>query len=71
MTDIHALADAARPTSDDDWGIEPQIDAQNAFFDHISTILTPAQFSDLDRYCLKATADEMIDEALRLVALHA
>lgn len=64
------LADAARPTSDDDWGSERQIAAENAFFAAIGPNETEDNPNsvlgqDFYRWCLKATSEEMIDEALR------
>jgi len=64
IADLEALAREARPLDDADWGTERQINAENAFFDafHAAMGDTP----DFDDWCLKATTDEMIDEALRL-----
>jgi hypothetical protein len=56
------LAAAARPVNDGDWGSERQIAAQNAFFDAVGPL-----GDGFDAFCLKATVDEMIDEALRVV----
>lgn len=67
MTDINKMAQEARPTSDDDWGSERQITAQNAFFVEVQRVLPKPLFEKLEAYCLKATVDEMIDEALRLI----
>jgi len=64
---IEALATAARPVNDNDWGSDRQIAAENKFFRAVKATLTPAEFYELEGYCLKATTDEMIDEALRLV----
>lgn len=64
---FEALAQAARPTNDDDWGSERQIAAENKFFRAVKATLRPADFYALEAYCDKATTDEMIDEAMRLV----
>jgi hypothetical protein len=69
MTDFNALAAQARPVNDDDWGSERQIAAQNLFFNEVQKALPADQFDALDSYCLKATTDEMINEALRLLSL--
>lgn len=66
---LEAMAKAARPTEDDDWGSEPQIAAQNAFFDKVQTVIPANEFRALERYCHKATTDEMIDEGLRVVRM--
>ncbi len=69
MAALNTLADAARPVDDDDWGSERQIQAQNAFFVRVEELLPRDQMADLEAYCLKATTDEMVDEAMRVVAL--
>ena len=69
MPDFQALAAAARPINDDEWGSERQIDAQNLFFEEVEKVLPAETFEALEAYCLKATTDEMIDEALRLLAV--
>ncbi len=66
---LAALASAARPIDDDDWGSDRQIEAENAFFQKIETILSEAAWEELTDYCLKATSDEAIDEALRQVGI--
>ena len=63
MTNLETLAQAARPTSDDDWGSERQIDAENAFFAAAGDL-----GADFEQFALKATSDEAIDEALRILA---
>ena len=64
LSNLQTLAVQARPQSDADWGSERQMDAENAFFDafHAAMGDTP----EFDDWCLKATTNEMIDEALRL-----
>ena len=64
---FEALAQAARPVDDNDWGSTRQIGAENKFFKSVEALLPDDQFAALTRYCLKATSDEAIDEALRLV----
>jgi hypothetical protein len=77
---INTLARAARPINDDDWGTERQINAENAFFAYAKErmfagragkTLAPQKqkWADFEAYCLKATTDEMIDEALRLLGM--
>jgi hypothetical protein len=63
--DFAELAAEARPKDDAEWGSERQIAAENKFFEKFHEAMgdTP----DFDRWCLKATTDEMIDEALRLL----
>ena len=67
MSDLQTLAKVARCVSDDDWGTPRQIRAENAFFDFVKEQLDDEVWERLEGYCLKATTDEMIDEALRLV----
>lgn len=66
VAQLQELATAARPTNDQDWGSERQLDAENAFFDAFARagFGSPA----FDAFCLKATSEEMIDEALRILA---
>lgn len=66
-SDMIDLAKAARPLDDDDWGSERQIHAQNAFFTEVEKRLSATDFAALEDYCMKATVDEMVDEALRLM----
>lgn len=64
------LAAEARAVNEDDWGTERQIDAENRFFDECRR-LRPSTFGDSGDFadwCLKATTDERIDEAMRLIA---
>jgi hypothetical protein len=68
MTDIHKLAADARPIDDADWGSARQIDAQNLFFNEVEKALPAEEFETLENFCLKASANEMVDEALRLLA---
>lgn len=65
--ELFQLAQAARPITDDDWGSDRQIEAENAFFDYVKTQLPVPLWDELEAYCLKATTDEMVDEALRLL----
>jgi hypothetical protein len=53
----------------DDWGSDRQCDAENAFFVLVNHMLTDeAQRQQLADYCLKATCEEMIEHALRVVS---
>jgi len=67
---LEQLAADARPIDETDWGSERQIDAENLFFDecrrHRPTTFDDA--GDFADWCLKATTDERIDEAMRLLA---
>lgn len=65
LHEIERLAALARPTSEEDWGSDRQIDAQNAFFDAVQSRVCSTLFEQLTIYCLKATSDEMIDAGLR------
>lgn len=67
---MEQLAAEARSIDDDDWGSERQVDAENRFFDECRRH-RPATFDDAGDFadwCLKATTDERIDEAMRLLA---
>jgi len=68
MIDFNELASAARPTNDDDWGSERQVTAQNLFFYEIEKVLPADQFAALEAFCLKATTDEMVDEAIKMLS---
>jgi hypothetical protein len=75
MPTYRDLGEDARPQSEEDWGTERQIDAINLFhqrlqhrwpseFDEESGYATGREYAD---YCLKATDDEMIEEAYRIL----
>lgn len=72
MAEFERLAQDARPVDEEDWGSERQVDAENAFYDAIG-------FTDYDialgegfrDFVHKATTDEGLDEALRLLRLRA
>lgn len=67
---LQQLAADARPFDDDEWGSQRQVDAENRFFDECRR-RRPATFDetgDFSDWCLKATTEERIDEALRLMA---
>ncbi len=64
---IEALAQAARPINDNDWGSDRQIKAENKLFAAIKPLIQRTEWDALEAYCLKATTDEMIDEALRIM----
>lgn len=69
--EINALAEAARPVDDKDWGSDRQNDAQNAFFAAVEKILNADERETLDDFCMKATTEEMIDEAITMVSANA
>jgi hypothetical protein len=64
---LNILAQTARPIDDADYGSYRQVRAENRFFYVIKSRLTAQAWHDFELYCLKATSDERIDEALRLV----
>lgn len=69
LTDLDALAKGARPLDDEDWGSDRQIESENAFFDACEGAF-PELFDEgsaFADFALKATSEERIDEALRLV----
>lgn len=66
---LEVLADEARPKNDDDWGTDRQITAENRFF-WACAQRYPHLFHDASSFamwCLKATTEEMLDEALRII----
>ena len=65
--ELSSLAASARPIDDDDYGSGRQIEAQNAFFVFVEKQMHPMAFEEFEAWCLKATPDEMIDEAIRLL----
>jgi hypothetical protein len=67
ITKCEDLANDARPIDDADWGSDRQIAAENKLFAFVRTLLSEAEFEKLQVFCLKATTEEMIDEALLLV----
>lgn len=62
---LYELAQAARPLNQSDWGSERQVTAQNEFFDYVEKRIHPSAFAELEDFALKATTDEMIDEAIK------
>jgi hypothetical protein len=65
---FEVLAQAALPTSDDDWGSDRQIDAENFFFDEVCRELSNEGIIELEDYSLKATTEERIAKARELMA---
>jgi hypothetical protein len=61
------LADEARPLNDDEWGSERQIAAENFFFGEFDINFPKLNDERFQDFCLKATTEEMLDEALRLI----
>lgn len=67
---LMALAQAARPINEDDYASDRQINAENRFFEECVKV-DPVAFSeesDFASYCLKATTDEAVDEAIRILS---
>jgi flavodoxin len=62
---LYKLAQAARPLDDSDYGSDRQVTAQNEFFEYVEKQMHPTAFAELDDFALKATPDEMIDEAIK------
>ena len=61
LEQIEAMAKDAIPTSDDDWGSERQIGAENAFFDACGKLGLPVQ----DLYgSAKMSTEDMVSDAL-------
>jgi hypothetical protein len=68
LADFKALAQPAYPLSDDDWGSERQIDAENAFFERMERELPQLFTQEFEYWMLKATTEERLDEALARIA---
>ena len=70
LADLKALAMDALPADDMDYGTERQVAAETLFFKKCYELL-PADFeegSQFHNYCLKATTEEMIGEAVKILA---
>lgn len=67
LSEIENLITQARPVSDEDWGSERQINLENKVWAHLDTILSEKQRDAFSNYCSKATTDEALDAALRVV----
>ncbi len=71
MVDFEALAKDALPTSEDDYGSERQLSAENFFFAELGEAY-PVTFSDdgdgeFAVWAIKATSEEYINHAIQLV----
>lgn len=64
---METMAADAKPTSDDDWGSERQIDAENAFMNRLEFLMPADEWETFGQWCLKATSEEMIDAGLALL----
>lgn len=56
----------ARPLNESDWGSERQMFFENQIAGYLDKILTDGQKDRFEIWALKATTDEIIDEALKL-----
>lgn len=50
-----------------EWGEPDQVEAENQFFIAVEAVLSEPDFAELESYCMKATTEERLDEALRLL----
>jgi hypothetical protein len=66
-----AMATAARPISDDDYGSKRQIEAEEIFHSEVRDRLTLEQYDALVEQTYKATTDEAIDLALKACGVKA
>lgn len=66
LAELEKLAADARCVTEDDWGTERQIDAENKFFEAVEAMVSRDLYQRLEGYCLKATTDEMIDMGLKV-----
>ena len=59
---------AAKPFTDDDWGTERQVEAENAFGCFLVDEILPVKDAQKwEEYALKATTEEMVDYGIELV----
>jgi hypothetical protein len=65
MPTFAKLAADARPVDEADWGTDRQIEAENTFFAAFHVVM--GETTDFDDWCLNATSEEMLTEALRLM----
>jgi len=65
--EIADAATAALPLSEDEWGSDRQVDAQNHFGDLLKEHLPPALFERFEFYALKATTEETVECGLNLL----
>lgn len=72
QSELEALANAARPINDLDWGSDNQIFAENFFFEALEETLGVSLDDDesWQRATYKATIDEIIDHALARIRAH-
>lgn len=61
------MAAKADPRLGHEWGSAEQIEAENKFFEAVEAVLSAPDMADLESYCMKATTEERLDEALRLL----
>ncbi len=69
MTDVKTLAAEARALADTEWGSARHFEAENKFFDEARKAMTQDQRDALEDFCLNATSDEMIAEALKALGI--
>lgn len=71
MADLEALAREAFPIDADEWGSDRQINAENKLFEALETQypVTFGEEGDFRMWALKATSEEYIEEAMRLVRM--
>lgn len=59
----------ARPLDDDEWGSERQINSANTFWELCELAVTRDQFDAMESFNLKATTDEMLDNAADVLGM--
>ncbi len=68
MTALAELGREAVPQHERDDGAARQVAALNRFVERLRSVMSPGDFSDFERWCLKATPSEMVNEGLARVA---
>jgi hypothetical protein len=66
---ILRLAADARPQNEADYASERQVEAQTRFFEVVEPLIPADKLITFVHYINKATTDEMIDEALRVIGV--
>lgn len=64
---LEALAEAARLRAGEDWEGDRRLAAMDNFMTVVEELMHPMAWDEFANWCLGATEDAMIDEALRLL----
>jgi hypothetical protein len=67
LNELKEMARYALPINDNEWGADRQIAASNRFFETVRVLLSDPDWEKLERWGMKATTEEHVAEAMRLV----